>query len=254
MPKNNHFSKYADLFLNSIYNSPKGAIRLAVLQRDLLPYLIQNRDLQILDLGCGAGQISLWAASFGHKVDMVDLSTPLLNQAKKNATLFGVMDKVNFYNADIFNLPEEILNKKYDFIFCYAVLEWIEDINSIFNIFDNLLKSHGKLSLAYYNLSALEFIHNVFGNFNYLSQGLKSKKAAKMTPQFPRYPVDVEKIYCRYNFRQIKQSGICCFYDYMKEKDRQANSLTSIITRELIISGKKEFLPVARYIYELLMK
>ena len=56
-----YFDHLGARFAQRIYDSPKGAIRLAVLQRDLqqwLPALLQAESpLHILDIGAGLGQI-----------------------------------------------------------------------------------------------------------------------------------------------------------------------------------------------------
>ena len=55
-----YFDHLGARFAQRIYDSPKGAIRLAVLQRDLqqwLPALLQAESpLHILDIGAGLGQ------------------------------------------------------------------------------------------------------------------------------------------------------------------------------------------------------
>ena len=61
-----YFDHLGARFAQRIYDSPKGAIRLAVLQRDMqqwLPALMQaDTPLRILDIGAGLGQISGWLA------------------------------------------------------------------------------------------------------------------------------------------------------------------------------------------------
>ncbi|MDX8384000.1 MAG: hypothetical protein R8M45_07960, partial [Ghiorsea sp.] len=59
-----NFDDLANHFKKRIYGSRKGAIRLAVLQRDLqenIPELAENR-LKVLDIGAGMAQMSIGLA------------------------------------------------------------------------------------------------------------------------------------------------------------------------------------------------
>ena len=77
-----YFDHLGARFAQRIYDSPKGAIRLAVLQRDLqqwLPALLQAESpLHILDIGAGLGQISGWLAGLGHQLPAHLHELPLL--------------------------------------------------------------------------------------------------------------------------------------------------------------------------------
>ncbi len=68
----------------------------------------------LLDLGCGVGPISVWAALSGAKhVYAVDIMEQACECARKNAERAGVADKVTVLCGDLF---EPVKNKQFDVI------------------------------------------------------------------------------------------------------------------------------------------
>ena len=90
-----YFDHLGARFAERIYDSPKGAIRLAVLQRDMLqwlPALMQaDTPLRILDIGAGLGQISGWLAGLGHQLTVAEPSDVMLARARGMIDLMTLM-------------------------------------------------------------------------------------------------------------------------------------------------------------------
>jgi 2-polyprenyl-3-methyl-5-hydroxy-6-metoxy-1,4-benzoquinol methylase len=84
---------------------------------------------QILDFGCGEGEVSTQLAKLGAYVTGVDISPNLIEVARKRAELDGVQDRLEFLVCDIEDSP--LPPDKFDVLFCYAVLHHI-DIRSAF--------------------------------------------------------------------------------------------------------------------------
>ena len=76
--------------------------------------LIENKEINILDIGTGSGCIAIALAKYlkNAKVDAIDISETALDMAQENARLNKV--EVGFIQADIFKL--EYLEEKYDII------------------------------------------------------------------------------------------------------------------------------------------
>ena len=76
--------------------------------------LIENKEINILDIGTGSGCIAIALAKYlkNAKVDAMDISETALEVAQENARLNKV--EVGFIQADIFKL--EYLEEKYDII------------------------------------------------------------------------------------------------------------------------------------------
>jgi len=72
--------------------------------KNMLSSALNRREqLEILDVGTGPGQLALMFAEMGHHVTAVDLSTNMLDKARKNA-LKRSLD-INFIQGDAEDLP-----------------------------------------------------------------------------------------------------------------------------------------------------
>lgn len=96
---------------------------------------------QLLDLGCGDGGESCCWARLGARVVGVDNSPVQLEAAKKIAEELGL--ECNFVLADILQLPENLMNEEFDFVFSDAVAAWIGDLKTWFGNVYKALKPEG---------------------------------------------------------------------------------------------------------------
>jgi len=121
----------------------------------LWPELIKLADMvkdddRILDIGCGNGRLvktfkdkNVWYLG-------VDASEKLINVAKKKLKAANFQFKI----ADIFDL-DKIINKKFDYVFCIAVLHHIpgKDLRILaLKQLKNKIKPDGKIILTVWNL------------------------------------------------------------------------------------------------------
>ncbi len=78
-----------------------------------------NREIRILDIGCGSGAITVSLAKYikNVRVTAVDISENILNISKMNAEKNGVLKKIEFIRSDIKqdNFVEHI-GKKFDIV------------------------------------------------------------------------------------------------------------------------------------------
>lgn len=84
---------------------------------------IKNKD--ILDVGCGAGRLSIMMAFVAKSVDAFDFSRTAIAIAKKNAECSGARN-VNFF-VDELGKFSPTKGKKYDLITLIGVLEHVKD-------------------------------------------------------------------------------------------------------------------------------
>lgn len=248
------FDRIGTHFLKNIYTTAKGRIRLAVLQRDLMP-LLCGKPLQILDIGGGAGQMAMWYASLGHHVTVIDVSQQLLAEGQSIAQALGLDAQMEFFVGDACRLMDVLQEKTYDGVCCHAVLEWVEDGAGLLQACAARIKPGGFFSLMYYNRAALRFAQHVFGNFDYLDRDLKPyRKTAKLTPNYPRDIAEIDGWVELLHLTCKQRSAIRCFYDYMKPHDRERHSIEALITRELALSVDSAYLSVSRYIHDIYIK
>jgi 2-polyprenyl-3-methyl-5-hydroxy-6-metoxy-1,4-benzoquinol methylase len=111
---------------------------------------IKTPPTKILDIGCGAGTLSLYYASKGHNVLGIDISQKAINAASKSA------EQMNINNAVFKKIPfpEKRPKGVYDSIIFTEVIEHLqEDVTAIRTI-NSLLKQNGILILSTPSINA----------------------------------------------------------------------------------------------------
>lgn len=80
----------------------------------------KQRTINILDIPCGIGRISIPLAELGHKVTGVDYSQVFLEEAVKFGNSSSHKENLSFINADMHKLDGIIgTGKKFDLILNY---------------------------------------------------------------------------------------------------------------------------------------
>lgn len=110
------------------------------------------RGRRILDGGCGTGEKSVYFAMHGAKATGIDLSKNSLALAKQNAKKFGVEKSCDFENIDIFDLPAHFPRLSFHRIFSIGVIHHTKNPQKCVEIFSDLLKPGGTLTLGLYHL------------------------------------------------------------------------------------------------------
>ncbi|RJQ38902.1 class I SAM-dependent methyltransferase [Candidatus Microgenomates bacterium] len=91
----------------------------------------------ILDIGCGAGTISLYLANRGNKVLGIDISKNAIEKCKKSANFL----KLNNVKFEKVNFPTDVPVGKFDFIICSEVIEHLKNdelaLKKIFSILNS---------------------------------------------------------------------------------------------------------------------
>ncbi len=261
-----NFDDLAHRFKRNVYDRLKGDIRLAVLQRDLQQHLPSNVDfsaqgteldlakhfkpLKILDAGGGQGQFSLSLAAQGHQVTVCDISSEMLNLARKNADELGVSDSVRFYHGSIQTYCEQH-TQQFDLVLCHAVLEWVVEPQELLKILVGALKDDGYLSLTYYNVNSIKMKNLLRTNFKKVLDDDYQGYRGSLTPTFPRQPEQVKQWLLSLPLDVQCESGIRCFHDYILEPDHRMVEPEQQLELELRFSSQEPWRSLARYIHVL---
>ena len=124
------------------------AMLLPIAQQILTAANIQA-DEDVLDIGCGAGALSLMAAKMGRSVLGVDISEPLIDLAWSRSEM---IDSVNFKRADASALD---LDKKRDiFLSRFGVMFFSDPVSAFANI-RRQIKPNGRMVFACWQSPAL---------------------------------------------------------------------------------------------------
>lgn len=105
-----------------------------------------DRNIKILDAGCGQGRMAIPLAKMGHRVTGIDLSSDVVDLAKK----YAIDAKVNL---DLFsgNIEEELKKfpaREFDCVICIEVLYMLKNYQSIVSDLVRLIKPVGLLFLS----------------------------------------------------------------------------------------------------------
>ena len=99
-----------------------------------------KKDSYILDFGCGSGAITKKLSKTVKSIDAIDISSGMLEFAKKQSEKSSIAN-INYIHDSIFD--ECFKNKKYDVILAFNVLHYIEDMPSLIERINTLLKPDG---------------------------------------------------------------------------------------------------------------
>jgi S-adenosylmethionine-dependent methyltransferase len=239
-----HFDKLATRFAEKIYGGAKGAIRLAVLQADLVESLPQ-RPLRVLDIGAGLGHMSLWLAERGHDVTLAEPAAPMLEGARQRFADAG--QSATFIQAPWQDLNEQ-LAEPYDLVLCHAVLEWLAEPFTILPVLRQLTKPEGLLSLAFYNRDALIYRNLLKGHFRKMRKNTMAGEKQSLTPQ---EPLDPRELAAQLGsmWRVETQSGVRVFHDYMPIDFQKKAELADLLEMELAHRRHPAFAGLGRYLH-----
>jgi len=77
---------------------------------------------KVLEIGCGIGTDTMRFARAGAHVTAVDLSEESLGLARTRATVFGLQDRITFYQANAERLSEIVPVDTYDLVYSFGVI------------------------------------------------------------------------------------------------------------------------------------
>lgn len=242
-----HFDTLATRFAEKIYGTPKGAIRLAVLQADLHP-LLSATPLRVLDIGGGLGHMALWLARQGHQVTLVEPAAPMLEAAQKRFAEAG--EQARFIHSSWQALEGPLADQPpFDVVLCHAVLEWLEQPEALLPMLHNWTHPESWLSLAFYNKDALIYRNLLKGHFRKLRQEQFAGEHQSLTPQHPLDPRALAVQLGHSGWQIRERSGIRVFHDYMPSHFQQRTSEAELVERELHYRRHPSFAGLGRYLH-----
>lgn len=249
-----NFDELALRFQRNIYDSLKGRVRLAVLERDLgefLPQLFREQTaaelpLRILDAGGGQGPLSLALAQRGHHVMVCDISATMLEQARARAEALGVVERVEFFHGPMQSLPKA---EGFDLILCHAVLEWVAEPQAVLQKLRSLMAAGACLSLSFYSEAGMVMKNLLRMNFKKLREPNFKRFRGSLTPDFPRRLEEVELWLQDAGFKVEARSGIRVFQDFILDRQQSAADPEGVVEMELKYSRLEPYWRLGRYLH-----
>lgn len=260
-----YFDGLADKFCRSLYNAPRGELRLALLDA-LLPDMLSALQAdtskrcahaeKVLDVGGGLGQQALWFARRGFQVSLTEPSRDMLVYANKALQAEPELaERVRCHLLALQQLPEH-LPGPWPLIVCHAVLEWLANPRQALGQLSQLLAPGGELSLMIFNRDALRFSNVVKGNLQKVQQdrleGLGLGQ--RLTPISPLTHAQVAA-WSQENGLVIRQvAGIRIFQDYMGQAPQNTEQQARLIALEKQFCRAEPHWRLGRYLLYTLVK
>ena len=116
------------------------------------------KNINILDIGCGGGLISVPMKKLGANVVGIDASLKNINIAKTHSK------KNNLKIKYICSSPEKLkINKKFDILLMLEIVEHVDDINFFVKKSSKFLKKNGLMFIATLNRTLKSYIFAIVG-------------------------------------------------------------------------------------------
>ncbi len=251
MTNDRNFNDLARRFTDNIYGSPKGRIRLAILQEDLdllLGHFPANTPLRILDAGSGLGYMALYLAQRGHEVVLCDHSSEMLQRARQLFATQAPAAKVTFIESAVQELHQHVQGQ-FDLVMFHAVLEWVSEPLRTLESLLTFLRPGGYFSLLFYNRNSLVMRNLLRGNFRKLVAGQYAGDPNSLTPTNPLLPEEVLGWLDAIGLTVLSRTGVRIIYDYLSRELREQRSLEDIIEMERRFCRQEPFIGLGRYMH-----
>lgn len=144
-------------YWNEIYSSPD--VQGLVYRRRMAAALQWVRELGLpsgaraLDIGCGAGLLTIELARLGLSVTATDSSPEMVRSAQANATRLGLDDRIEVREADAHRLPFEA--GEFELVTLLGLLPWLHDAPSAVRELGRVLAIGGTILVTADNLRRL---------------------------------------------------------------------------------------------------
>jgi 2-polyprenyl-3-methyl-5-hydroxy-6-metoxy-1,4-benzoquinol methylase len=107
---------------------------------------------KVLEIGCGMGTDTIAFARAGAQVTAVDLSSKSIALARQRADVFGVADRISFFEADAEQLSDVVTPAAYDLVYSFGVIHHSPHPDRILKqIRDHYVKPGTTLKLMVYH-------------------------------------------------------------------------------------------------------
>jgi 2-polyprenyl-3-methyl-5-hydroxy-6-metoxy-1,4-benzoquinol methylase len=119
-----------------------------------IPYFAQFEKWngkKVLEIGCGIGTDTINFARNGATVTAIELSERSMEVARKRAEVFGLQDKIKFFNGNAEELVGFVPEDQYDLIYSFGVIHHTPNPEKVLAGIRNYIKPGGTLKIMVYN-------------------------------------------------------------------------------------------------------
>lgn len=246
-----NFDGLAERFRKTIYDTPKGQLRLLALQADLDHARIRLDGQRVLDLGGGQGQFSRQLAEQGALIDLCDISTDMIARAEGhfNEAHLSLRAVCCPIQASSQHFPQP-----YPLVMNHAVLEWLEHPFDVLPGIIQHVEPGGWLSLMFYNLHGHQWRQLMNGRTHAPTEANQRLREEGNSPQHPLDPHQVFDALTDHGMRITRWRGIRCIHDHMHQKIRERIGQDAVNQADLEFGLQEPYRQFGRYIHVLAQK
>jgi 2-polyprenyl-3-methyl-5-hydroxy-6-metoxy-1,4-benzoquinol methylase len=113
-------------------------------------------NARILEVGCGAGLVTIALARKGHTVDALDATPVMLHITRNDAIEQGVQDRIRILSGDVHALPFK--ERTFDLVIAIGVIPWLHSERMALQEMQRVLKPGGYLLVTADNNARLSRI------------------------------------------------------------------------------------------------
>ncbi len=252
MKRDVSFNGVSRQFLDEIYGTSKGYVRLNVLWHDLvteIPELLGG-GLRILDAGGGDGRVSRRLVRQGNRVVLCDSSEDMLDEAKKWIGYDSVENSVDLVRSEIQELPARV-GDQFDVVMCHAVLEWLARPEDCIAALSRLLKADGRLSLMFYNRNASILKRALAGEFLAAARESTEEPSPRGYKEgaIPLREQMVTRWLRKVGIEVISKAGIRIFHDHLPPSLKGESGLEELLELEKGLRKHEPFASLGQHIH-----
>lgn len=106
---------------------------------------------RVLEIGCGIGTDTINFARAGAKVTALDLSDQSLELAKRRAQVYGLGEKITFYQANAEELSSVVPVEPYDLVYSFGVIHHTPHPERVIEQIRHFVKPGSTVKIMVYN-------------------------------------------------------------------------------------------------------
>jgi len=247
-----NFDDLAKKFARKIYGGSKGAVRMAVLERDLEEQgLFERPPDSMLEAGGGFGFMAQRFAKLGTNATVVDISEEMLSEGKTTwneqcASALSTWGSIAWKNQSI----QETVGT-YPLVCCHAVLEWVEHPKIVLDKVCAQVEPGGVLSLMVFNEVSLIWKNVLFGRVEKVLEDRLHGFGNSLTPKHAFTIEQMSRWMSERGFEIQLISGVRVFHDFLSPqvRDKLWSDPDTYLELELKYSRDPVHQQMARYLH-----
>lgn len=241
--------------------SPHGRFRSEIVWQQLSGFMITGwgselPSLQVLDIGCGTGEMALRLAARGHAVTLLDPAKEMLDLAQEKARAMDPPPRIppRFLAGSIEEGPDLLAGKAFDLLLCHTVVEYLANPEGAFAPLRSLLNTEGCLSLVSLNRWQEPFRLAIRDHKpEEAIRSLAGESFRDTVFDVPRKAMAADELCAHLEANGIEvtnHQGILVFSDYLPPAILEdAGHRETLLRLELEAGSRSPYKEVARYIH-----